>query len=39
MMPPDKVLRLRAALIYGCLVAFALAIAVKLFSIQLGEGE
>ena len=38
-MSPEKILRMRAALLYSCLVAFACAIAVKLFTIQLGEGE
>ncbi|HMZ50491.1 MAG TPA: penicillin-binding protein, partial [Flavobacteriales bacterium] len=35
----DKVIRLRATLIYGCLILFAIAIVVRMFSIQLVEGE
>ena len=39
MMAPDKILRLRIGLVYGCLVAFGLAIAVKMFIIQIAEGD
>ena len=38
MMSPEKALRLRVGLVYGSLVVFAIAIAVRMFSIQIGEG-
>ncbi len=38
-MSPEKVLRLRVGLVYGSLVVFAIAIAVRMFSIQIGEGD
>ncbi len=38
-MTPEKHLRLRIGIIYGCLLVFAIAIAVKMFTIQLVEGD
>jgi cell division protein FtsI (penicillin-binding protein 3) len=38
-MTEHKALRLRIGLIYGCLVVFAIAIAVRMFTIQIAEGE
>ncbi|MBK6756024.1 MAG: hypothetical protein IPG69_21120 [Flavobacteriales bacterium] len=35
----QRTLRLRAYLVYGLLIVFALTIAVKLFTIQLVEGD
>lgn len=39
MMSPEKILRLRVGLVYGSLVVFAIAIAVRMFTIQIGEGD
>lgn len=38
-MTEHKALRLRVGLIYGCLVVFAIAIAVRMFTIQIAEGD
>lgn len=39
MMTPERTIRLRIGLVYGCLVAFAVAIAAKMFTIQIAEKD